>query len=162
LKSGGPSLGRSPGAHKQRRPAKQHQIQLRGEIGSTQFLEQGFIALLFFLLEQGLFLLEQGLFLLEQGWFSFRAGLDRPCSFFHDVCGRRRSDGHPQHAGCGQDRLDPSRERTTSLGNREQERRMCTSHFRIAPPCLPSCMGLPSHWQTRTTECPFQTLPGNG
>ena len=52
LKSGGPSLGRSPGAHKQRRPVNQDQIQLCGEIGSTQFLEQGFIALLFFLLEQ--------------------------------------------------------------------------------------------------------------
>src|ERR1700716_3435284 len=42
LKSGGPSLGRSPGAHKQRRPVNQDQIQIFGEIGSTQFLEQGF------------------------------------------------------------------------------------------------------------------------
>src|SRR5580704_9685845 len=42
-KSGGPSLGRSPGAHKQRRPVNQDQIQLCGEIGSTQFLEQGFV-----------------------------------------------------------------------------------------------------------------------
>jgi hypothetical protein len=50
LKSGGPSLGRSPGAHKQRRPVNQNQILTFGEIGSTQFLEQGFIALLFFLL----------------------------------------------------------------------------------------------------------------
>jgi hypothetical protein len=41
LKSGGPSLGRSPGAHKQRRPANQNQIQIFGEIGSTQLLEQG-------------------------------------------------------------------------------------------------------------------------
>jgi hypothetical protein len=41
-KSGGPSLGRSPDAHKQRRPVNQDQIQLCGEIGSTQFLEQGF------------------------------------------------------------------------------------------------------------------------
>ena len=41
LKSGGPSLGRSPGAHKQRRPVNQDQIQFFGEIGSTQFLEQG-------------------------------------------------------------------------------------------------------------------------
>ncbi len=40
-KSGGPSLGRSPGAHKQRRPVNQNQIQIFGEIGSTQFLEQG-------------------------------------------------------------------------------------------------------------------------
>ena len=49
LKSGGPSLGRSPGAHKQRRPANQDQIQIFGEIGSTQFLERGTHALLFFL-----------------------------------------------------------------------------------------------------------------
>ena len=41
FKSGGPSLGRSPGAHKQRRPVHQDQIQIFGEIGSTQFLEQG-------------------------------------------------------------------------------------------------------------------------
>src|ERR1700736_2545133 len=41
FKSGGPSLGRSPGAHKQRRPANQDQIQIFGKIGSTQFLEQG-------------------------------------------------------------------------------------------------------------------------
>jgi hypothetical protein len=41
LKSGGPSLGRSPGAHKQRQPVNQDQIQIFGEIGSTQFLEQG-------------------------------------------------------------------------------------------------------------------------
>jgi hypothetical protein len=39
--SGGPSLGRSPGAHKQRYPANQDQIQNFGEKGSTQFLEQG-------------------------------------------------------------------------------------------------------------------------
>jgi hypothetical protein len=39
--SGGPSLGRSPGAHKQRYPANQDQIQIFGEKGSTQFLEQG-------------------------------------------------------------------------------------------------------------------------
>jgi hemoglobin-like flavoprotein len=48
LKSGGPSLGRSPDAHKQRRPVNQDQIQIFGEIGSTQFLEQGLTALLFF------------------------------------------------------------------------------------------------------------------
>jgi hypothetical protein len=48
LKSGGPSLGRSPGAHKQRRPANQDQIQFCGEIGSTQFLEQGFSPCSFF------------------------------------------------------------------------------------------------------------------
>jgi hypothetical protein len=40
-KSGGPSLGRSPGAHKQRRPVNQNQIQIFGEIGSTQLIEQG-------------------------------------------------------------------------------------------------------------------------
>ena len=48
LKSGGPSLGRSPGAHKQRRPANQDQIQFCGEIGSTQFSEQGTRPALFF------------------------------------------------------------------------------------------------------------------
>jgi hypothetical protein len=48
LKSGGPSLGRSPGAHKQRRPVYQEQIQLFGEIGSTQFLEQGLMPCSFF------------------------------------------------------------------------------------------------------------------
>src|ERR1700744_342585 len=47
-KSGGPSLGRSPGAHKQRRPVNQDQIELCGEIGSTQFLEQGFVPCSFF------------------------------------------------------------------------------------------------------------------
>src|ERR1700727_451237 len=47
-KSGGPSLGRSPGAHKQRRPVNQDQIQVCGEIGSTQFLEQGFVPCSFF------------------------------------------------------------------------------------------------------------------
>jgi hypothetical protein len=47
LRSGGPSLGRSPGAHKQRRPVNQNQIQLFGKIGSTQFLEQGFCPALF-------------------------------------------------------------------------------------------------------------------
>src|ERR1700730_8540383 len=52
LKSGGPSLGRSPDAHKQRRPVNQDQIQICGEIGSTQFLEQGFPPCSFFLLEQ--------------------------------------------------------------------------------------------------------------
>jgi hypothetical protein len=41
FKSGGPSLGRSPGAQKQRRPVNQDQIQIFGKIGSTQFLEQG-------------------------------------------------------------------------------------------------------------------------
>ncbi len=40
LKSGGPSLGRSPGAHKQRRPVNQDQIQIFGKIGSTQFLSR--------------------------------------------------------------------------------------------------------------------------
>jgi hypothetical protein len=44
-KSGGPSLGRNPGAHKQRRPALRARLNF-GEIGSTQFLEQG-MALLF-------------------------------------------------------------------------------------------------------------------
>src|SRR5882762_6899824 len=48
LKSGGPSLGRSPGAHKQRRPVNQDQIKFFGEIGSTQFLEQGLRPALFF------------------------------------------------------------------------------------------------------------------
>src|SRR5260370_29884725 len=48
LKSGGPSLGRSPGAHKQRQPVNQDQIQIFGEIGSTQFLEQGFPPCSFF------------------------------------------------------------------------------------------------------------------
>src|ERR1700674_4691917 len=48
LKSGGPSLGRSPGAHKQRRPVNQDQIQIFGEIGSTQFSEQGFSPCSFF------------------------------------------------------------------------------------------------------------------
>src|SRR6202521_214013 len=48
LKSGGPSLGRSPGAHKQRRPVNQNQIQILGEIGSTQLLEQGTSLALFF------------------------------------------------------------------------------------------------------------------
>jgi hypothetical protein len=48
LKSGGPSLGRSPGAHKQRRPVNQDQIQIFGEIGSTQFLEQGLAPCSFF------------------------------------------------------------------------------------------------------------------
>src|ERR1700682_1722943 len=48
LKSGGPSLGRSPGAHKRRQPVNQDQIQIFGEIGSTQFLEQGFRPALFF------------------------------------------------------------------------------------------------------------------
>jgi hypothetical protein len=33
---------------KQRRPANQRQIQICGKIGSTQFLEQGLTALLFF------------------------------------------------------------------------------------------------------------------
>src|ERR1700735_4061753 len=50
LKSGGPSLGRSPGAHKQRRPANQNQIQIFGEIGATQLLEQGSCLALFFTL----------------------------------------------------------------------------------------------------------------
>jgi hypothetical protein len=48
LKSGGPSLGRSPGAHKQRRPANQNQIQIFGEIGSTQLVEQGLVPCSFF------------------------------------------------------------------------------------------------------------------
>src|SRR6266404_3033908 len=48
LKSGGPSLGRSPGAHKRRQPVNQYQIQIFGEIGSTQFLEQGFPPCSFF------------------------------------------------------------------------------------------------------------------
>src|ERR1700704_3024497 len=48
FKSGGPSLGRSPGAHKQRRPVNQDQIKFFGEIGSTQFSEQGLRPALFF------------------------------------------------------------------------------------------------------------------
>ena len=47
-KSGGPSLGRNPGAHKQRRPVNQDQIHICGEIGSTQFSEQGFAPCSFF------------------------------------------------------------------------------------------------------------------
>src|SRR3984957_17117933 len=54
LKSGGPSLGRSPGAHKQRRPVNQDQIQIFGEIGSTQFLRAGLPVLLFFCFKQAL------------------------------------------------------------------------------------------------------------
>jgi hypothetical protein len=54
FKSGGPSLGRSPGAHKRRRPVNQDQIQIFGEIGSTQFLEQGFRSCSFFVLAQAL------------------------------------------------------------------------------------------------------------
>jgi hemoglobin-like flavoprotein len=45
---GGPSLGRSPDAQKQRRPVNQEQIEFSGEIGSTQLLEQGFGPALFF------------------------------------------------------------------------------------------------------------------
>src|SRR5260221_7803857 len=73
LKSGGPSLGRSPDAHKQRQPVNQDQIQIFGEIGSTQFLEQGESPALFsfgaglspcsfFVFSSTRFLLEQGLF----------------------------------------------------------------------------------------------------
>src|SRR4030088_780631 len=51
-KSGGPSLGRSPGAHKQRQPVNQDQIQTFGEIGSTQFLERGLSPCSFFVLAQ--------------------------------------------------------------------------------------------------------------
>src|SRR4030088_2489230 len=40
-KSGGPSLGRSPGAHKQRRPVNQDKIQPFGELRVDTFLEQG-------------------------------------------------------------------------------------------------------------------------
>jgi hypothetical protein len=47
-KLGGPSLGRSPGAHKQRRPVNQEQIQIFGEIGSTQFLSRAPRPALFF------------------------------------------------------------------------------------------------------------------
>jgi hypothetical protein len=48
LKSGGPSLGRSLGAHKQRRPVNQDQIQIfRGNRVDTIF-RAGLIALLFF------------------------------------------------------------------------------------------------------------------
>jgi hemoglobin-like flavoprotein len=45
---GGPSLGRSPDAQKQRRPVNQEQIEFSGETGSTQLLEQGFGPALFF------------------------------------------------------------------------------------------------------------------
>jgi hypothetical protein len=69
FKSGGPSLGRSPGAHKQRRPVNQKQIQIFGEIGSTQFLEQGFVPCSFFLVEQGLVLLSQKVAFWELGIF---------------------------------------------------------------------------------------------
>ena len=55
LQSGGPSLGRSPGAHKQRQPVNQDQIQIFGEIGSTQFLEQGLPPCSFFSLQQACF-----------------------------------------------------------------------------------------------------------
>jgi len=68
LKSGGPSLGRSPGAHKQRRPVNQDQIQIFGEIGSTQFLEQGLPPCSFFFCSR-LVPLQEGL---------------RPASFFRD------------------------------------------------------------------------------
>src|SRR4051812_28267788 len=51
--SGGPSLGRSPGAHKQRRPVNQDQIQIfRGNRVDTIF-RAGLTALLFFFMPRG-------------------------------------------------------------------------------------------------------------
>jgi hypothetical protein len=47
-KSGGPSLGRSPARTSSVNPSNQDQIQIFGEIGSTQFLEQGFPPCSFF------------------------------------------------------------------------------------------------------------------
>jgi hemoglobin-like flavoprotein len=78
LKSGGPSLGRSPGAHKQRRPVNQDQIQIFGEIGSTQFLEQGASPALFSF--AGLLLLQEACVVLP---FSKMV--------------RRKSHAHPVH-----------------------------------------------------------------
>jgi hypothetical protein len=49
FKSGGPSLGRSPGAHKQRRPVNQDQIQFFGENRVDTIFRAGLLALLFFL-----------------------------------------------------------------------------------------------------------------
>ena len=48
LKLGGPSLGRSPDAHKQRRLVNQDQTQIFEVKGSTQFLEQGLAPCSFF------------------------------------------------------------------------------------------------------------------
>jgi hemoglobin-like flavoprotein len=47
LKSGGPSLGRSPDAHKQRRLVNQHQTQFFEVKGSTQFLSRALCPALF-------------------------------------------------------------------------------------------------------------------
>src|SRR5437899_10045419 len=49
LKSGGPSLGRSPDAHKQRRLVNQDQTQFFEVKGSTQFLSRAPCPALFFL-----------------------------------------------------------------------------------------------------------------
>ena len=54
LKSGGPSLGRSPGAQKQRRPANQDQIQIFGEIRVDTILRAGFAPRSFFVLRDAL------------------------------------------------------------------------------------------------------------
>src|SRR6266446_5829731 len=48
LKSGGPSLGRSPDAHKQRRLVNQDQTQFFEVKGSTQFLSRALCPALFF------------------------------------------------------------------------------------------------------------------
>jgi hemoglobin-like flavoprotein len=48
LKSGGPSLGRSPDAHKQRRLVNQDQTQIFEVKGSTQFLSRALCPALFF------------------------------------------------------------------------------------------------------------------
>src|SRR3984893_9696826 len=74
-KSGGPSLGRSPDAHKQRRPVNQDQIQIYGKIGSTQFLEQGE---------------SPALFSLKRRVFLSRWGL-RAAAFFRDACRQSRT-----------------------------------------------------------------------
>ena len=54
LKPGGPSLGRSPGAHKRRRPVNQDQIQIFGETRVDTIFGAGLSALLFFLFAAGL------------------------------------------------------------------------------------------------------------
>ena len=51
FKSGGPSLGRSPDAHKQRRPVNQEQIQIFGENRVDTIFEQGLPPCSFFLFE---------------------------------------------------------------------------------------------------------------
>src|SRR3954469_3189458 len=48
LKSGGPSLGRSPARTSSVTPSSNDKSQLSGKTGSTQFFEQGFGPALFF------------------------------------------------------------------------------------------------------------------